>query len=86
MAAEFPDCKFFGVDLHALHPDQVIPPNCTFEQHNVLDGKVAATCTLALDATHSLEVATVVEECAHYVHDALLRPSKKSCIFSISYF
>jgi hypothetical protein len=28
----------------------------------------------------------VVEECAHSVHDALFLPSKKSWIFSISYF
>ena len=64
MAAEFPDCEFFGVDLCPLHPDQVVPSNCTFQKHDILHGEMAAAHVLALDAAHSLaQLVVAMDPC-----------------------
>ncbi|KAF9967791.1 hypothetical protein BGZ70_008181 [Mortierella alpina] len=37
MANEFPDATITGIDMSAVFPTTVIPGNCCFVQHNVLD-------------------------------------------------
>ncbi|RUS18657.1 hypothetical protein BC937DRAFT_88491 [Endogone sp. FLAS-F59071] len=38
MAAEYPNSTFFGVDVSEMYPKEGIPPNCTFQQADVLKG------------------------------------------------
>lgn len=38
MAAEYPNSTFFGIDIAEMYPKTDIPPNCTFQQADVLKG------------------------------------------------
>jgi hypothetical protein len=42
MAAEFPECKFLGIDIVPLQPTTILPKNCSFEFVNVLEGSYRA--------------------------------------------
>lgn len=37
MANEFPDALVTGIDMSPVFPTTIIPPNCRFVQHNILD-------------------------------------------------
>ncbi|KAI9590864.1 S-adenosyl-L-methionine-dependent methyltransferase [Syncephalis fuscata] len=38
MASEFPECQVFGIDISAIQPKAIIPPNVHFETMNILEG------------------------------------------------
>jgi hypothetical protein len=38
MTFEVPECEFLGIDIAPLPPTTILPPNCSFERVNVLEG------------------------------------------------
>jgi hypothetical protein len=40
MASEFPDARFFGVDISAIYPTDIKPANTIFIQDNILTTEI----------------------------------------------